>query len=115
MLAEKYLGYDDFLFVGRKYNIATAYEGALKLKKVSYVHAEGYPAGEMKHGPIALIDEEMPVLCLAPKEPWHEKMISQIQQAKALVLLGDEALATSLHLVAVGKYQEASRSILGIA
>ena len=60
-----------------------AYEGALKLKEISYIHAEGYPAGEMKHGPIALIDEEMPVLCLTPKDPWHEKMISQIQQAKA--------------------------------
>ena len=60
-----------------------AYEGALKLKEISYIHAEGYPAGEMKHGPIALIDKEMPVLCIAPKDPWHEKMISQIQQAKA--------------------------------
>ena len=60
-----------------------AYEGALKLKEISYIHAEGYPAGEMKHGPIALIDEHMPVLCIAPKDPWHEKMISQIQQAKA--------------------------------
>ena len=60
-----------------------AYEGALKLKEISYVHAEGYPAGEMKHGPIALIDEDMTVVCLAPQDPWHEKMISQIQQAKA--------------------------------
>ena len=60
-----------------------AYEGALKLKEISYIHAEGYPAGEMKHGPIALIDENMLVICLAPKDPWHEKMISQIQQAKA--------------------------------
>ena len=60
-----------------------AYEGALKLKEISYIHAEAYPAGEMKHGPIALIDERMPVLCLAPKDPLHEKMISQIQQAKA--------------------------------
>ncbi len=60
-----------------------AYEGALKMKEISYVHAEGYPAGEMKHGPIALIDEDMPVLCLAPRDPWHDKMISQIQQAKA--------------------------------
>ena len=60
-----------------------AYEGALKLKEISYVHAEGYPAGEMKHGPIALIDENMPVVCIAPNDPWHEKMISQIQQAKA--------------------------------
>jgi glucosamine--fructose-6-phosphate aminotransferase (isomerizing) len=71
------------LYLGRGINMPIAYEGALKLKEISYTHAEGYPAGEMKHGPIALIDENMPVLCLAPKDPWHEKMISQIQQAKA--------------------------------
>jgi glucosamine--fructose-6-phosphate aminotransferase (isomerizing) len=73
----------DCLYLGRGINMPIAYEGALKLKEISYIHAEGYPAGEMKHGPIALIDEEMPVICLAPKDPWHEKMISQIQQAKA--------------------------------
>jgi glucosamine--fructose-6-phosphate aminotransferase (isomerizing) len=71
------------LYLGRGINMPIAYEGALKLKEISYIHAEGYPAGEMKHGPIALIDEDMPVLCIAPKDPWHEKMISQIQQAKA--------------------------------
>jgi len=71
------------LYLGRGINMPIAYEGALKLKEISYIHAEGYPAGEMKHGPIALIDEDMPVLCLAPRDPWHEKMISQIQQAKA--------------------------------
>ena len=73
----------DCLYLGRGINMPIAYEGALKLKEISYIHAEGYPAGEMKHGPIALIDEHMPVLCLAPQDPWHEKMISQIQQAKA--------------------------------
>jgi glutamine---fructose-6-phosphate transaminase (isomerizing) len=73
----------DCLYLGRGINMPIAYEGALKLKEISYVHAEGYPAGEMKHGPIALIDEHMPVVCIAPKDPWHEKMISQIQQAKA--------------------------------
>jgi glucosamine--fructose-6-phosphate aminotransferase (isomerizing) len=73
----------DCLYLGRGINMPIAYEGALKLKEVSYIHAEGYPAGEMKHGPIALIDENMPVICLAPKDPWHEKMISQIQQVKA--------------------------------
>jgi glucosamine--fructose-6-phosphate aminotransferase (isomerizing) len=73
----------DFLYLGRGINMPIAYEGALKLKEISYIHAEGYPAGEMKHGPIALIDEEMPVLCIAPKDPWREKMVSQIQQAKA--------------------------------
>jgi glucosamine--fructose-6-phosphate aminotransferase (isomerizing) len=73
----------DCLYLGRGINMPIAYEGALKLKEISYIHAEGYPAGEMKHGPIALIDEHMPVVCLAPKDPWHEKMISQIQQARA--------------------------------
>ncbi len=73
----------DCLYLGRGINMPIAYEGALKLKEISYIHAEGYPAGEMKHGPIALIDEHMPVVCIAPRDPWHEKMISQIQQAKA--------------------------------
>jgi len=73
----------DCLYLGRGINMPIAFEGALKLKEISYVHAEGYPAGEMKHGPIALIDKMMPVVCIAPKDPWHDKMISQIQQAKA--------------------------------
>jgi glucosamine--fructose-6-phosphate aminotransferase (isomerizing) len=60
-----------------------AHEGALKLKEISYIHAESYPAGEMKHGPIALIDRDMPVLALAPRDQWYEKMISQIEQARA--------------------------------
>jgi glucosamine--fructose-6-phosphate aminotransferase (isomerizing) len=73
----------DCLFLGRGINMPIAYEGALKLKEISYVHAEGYPAGEMKHGPIALIDQNMPIVCIAPKDPWHDKMISQIQQVRA--------------------------------
>jgi glucosamine--fructose-6-phosphate aminotransferase (isomerizing) len=71
------------LYLGRGVNMPTAYEGALKLKEISYIHAEGYPAGEMKHGPIALIDGEMPVVVVAPQDPWYEKMFSQIEQAKA--------------------------------
>lgn len=71
------------LYIGRGINMPIAYEGALKLKEISYIHAEAYPAGEMKHGPIALIDEEMLVIALAPKDPWYEKMISQIEQTKA--------------------------------
>jgi glucosamine--fructose-6-phosphate aminotransferase (isomerizing) len=71
------------LYLGRGINMPTAYEGALKLKEISYIHAEGYPAGEMKHGPIALIDREMPVVVIAPRDPWYEKMFSQIKQAKA--------------------------------
>jgi glucosamine--fructose-6-phosphate aminotransferase (isomerizing) len=73
----------DCLYLGRGINMPIAYEGALKLKEISYVHAEGYPAGEMKHGPIALIDENMPVVAITPRDPWYEKMVSQIQQAKA--------------------------------
>lgn len=73
----------DCLYLGRGIQMPIAYEGALKLKEISYIHAEGYPAGEMKHGPIALVDENLPVICLAPQDPWYEKMISQIQQAKA--------------------------------
>ncbi len=73
----------DMLYLGRGINMPIAYEGALKLKEISYMHAEAYPAGEMKHGPIALIDEEMPVLAICTQDPWHEKMISQIEQAKA--------------------------------
>ncbi len=73
----------DALYLGRGINMPIAYEGALKLKEISYIHAEGYPAGEMKHGPIALIDKDMPVIALAPNDPWYEKMASQIEQAKA--------------------------------
>ncbi len=75
--------YSHCLYLGRGINMPTAYEGALKLKEISYIHAEGYPAGEMKHGPIALIDEEMPIVVIAPRDPWYEKMFSQIEQAKA--------------------------------
>jgi len=71
------------LYLGRGINMPIAYEGALKLKEISYIHAEGYPAGEMKHGPIALVDENMPVVAITPRDPWYEKMVSQIQQAKA--------------------------------
>jgi glutamine---fructose-6-phosphate transaminase (isomerizing) len=71
------------LYLGRGVNMPTAYEGALKLKEISYIHAEGYPAGEMKHGPIALIDRHMPVIAIAPRDPWYEKMLSQVEQAKA--------------------------------
>ncbi|MGD2163252.1 MAG: glutamine--fructose-6-phosphate transaminase (isomerizing) [Anaerolineales bacterium] len=89
------------LYLGRGINMPIAYEGALKLKEISYIHAEAYPAGEMKHGPIALIDEEMPVIAIAPHDPWYEKMISQIEQTKArggIVIAvatdGDELLPT---------------------
>ncbi len=82
-LAERLATYDDFLYLGRGINYPIALEGALKLKEISYIHAEGYPAGEMKHGPIALIDDQMPVLAIAIRDSVYEKMISQIEQAKA--------------------------------
>ena len=91
---------DHCLYLGRGINMPTAYEGALKLKEISYIHAEGYPAGEMKHGPIALIDRTMPVIVIAPRDPWYDKMVSQIKQAKArggvviaLATDGDEQIA----------------------
>ena len=71
------------LYLGRGINMPIAYEGALKLKEISYIHAEGYPAGEMKHGPIALVDRDMPVIAITTDDPWYEKMISQVEQAKA--------------------------------
>jgi glutamine---fructose-6-phosphate transaminase (isomerizing) len=82
-LAQKLHQYRDFLYLGRGINYPIALEGALKLKEISYIHAEGYPAGEMKHGPIALIDQNMPVLTIALQDALYEKMISQIEQAKA--------------------------------
>jgi glucosamine--fructose-6-phosphate aminotransferase (isomerizing) len=71
------------LYLGRGINYPIALEGALKLKEISYIHAEGYPAGEMKHGPIALIDERMPVVTLAPKDSVYDKIVSNIEQVKA--------------------------------
>lgn len=82
-LAQKYCGYNNFLYLGRKYNFPIALEGALKLKEISYIHAEGYSAGEMKHGPIALIDENFPSVLIAPKDKVYEKMISNMQEIKA--------------------------------
>ncbi|HEX2459206.1 MAG TPA: glutamine--fructose-6-phosphate transaminase (isomerizing) [Vicinamibacterales bacterium] len=82
-VAERFYSRSDFLFLGRGINYPIALEGALKLKEISYIHAEGYPAGEMKHGPIALIDEQMPVVALAPDDHVFEKMIGNVQEAKA--------------------------------
>ncbi|HEX2623078.1 MAG TPA: glutamine--fructose-6-phosphate transaminase (isomerizing), partial [Phototrophicaceae bacterium] len=100
-LADQLYYYIDFLYLGRGINYPVALEGALKLKELSYIHAEGYPAGEMKHGPIALIDEQLPVLAIALKDRLYDKMISQIEQAKArkgiviaLATEGDSFIAT---------------------
>jgi glucosamine--fructose-6-phosphate aminotransferase (isomerizing) len=82
-LAAKYKDARNFLYLGRGYNFPVALEGALKLKEISYIHAEGYPAAEMKHGPIALIDEEMPVVVIATNSEHYEKVVSNIQEVKA--------------------------------
>ncbi|HRD58229.1 MAG TPA: glutamine--fructose-6-phosphate transaminase (isomerizing) [Ferruginibacter sp.] len=82
-IAHKYKDAGDFLFLGRGYNFPIALEGALKLKEISYIHAEGYPAAEMKHGPIALVDEKLPVVFIATKDSYHEKIVSNMQEIKA--------------------------------
>ena len=100
VLARHYADRSDFLYLGRGINYPIALEGALKLKEISYIHAEGYPAGEMKHGPIALIDESMPVVVLAPQDAVYEKMLSNIEEVKtrdgiviAFTNAGNEELA----------------------
>ncbi len=99
-IAEKYKDASDFLYLGRGYNFPVALEGALKLKEISYIHAEGYPAAEMKHGPIALVDESLPVVFVATKDAFYEKIVSNIQEVKArggkviaVVTEGDKKIA----------------------
>lgn len=82
-IAEKYVKYRDFWFIGRKYNFPIALEGALKLKEISYVHAEGVAGGELKHGPLALVDENCPTVAICPSDSVYEKMISNIEEIKA--------------------------------
>lgn len=98
-LSNIYTYVHNFLYLGRGYNFPSALEGALKLKEISYIHAEGYPAAEMKHGPIALIDHELPTVVIAPMDDLHDKIISNIQQVKArggsviaIVTKGDKAI-----------------------
>jgi glutamine---fructose-6-phosphate transaminase (isomerizing) len=99
-LAGKYKDSKDALYLGRGYNFPIALEGALKLKEISYIHAEGYPAAEMKHGPIALVDEQLPVVFVATRDAWHEKIVSNIQEIKArkgkvlaVISQGDDLIA----------------------
>lgn len=99
-LSQTYTYVHNFLYLGRGYNYPTALEGALKLKEISYIHAEGYPAAEMKHGPIALIDRELPTVVIAPHDDLYEKVISNIQQVKArggeviaIVTRGDKTIS----------------------
>jgi glucosamine--fructose-6-phosphate aminotransferase (isomerizing) len=97
-IANLYFRKHDFLYLGRNINYPIALEGALKLKELSYIHAEGYPAGEMKHGPIALIDENMPVVTIATQDHVYDKMISQIEQVRArngiVIAVGNEGDTT---------------------
>jgi glucosamine--fructose-6-phosphate aminotransferase (isomerizing) len=119
-LAEAYQDSPNFLYLGRGYNFPAALEGALKLKEISYIHAEGYPAAEMKHGPIALIDENMPVVVIAPKDGVYDKIKSNIDEVKArggrvigVVTRGDDELSERLdHVIEIPSTHEALSPIL---
>ncbi|MDX2159795.1 MAG: glutamine--fructose-6-phosphate transaminase (isomerizing) [bacterium] len=121
-LAEAVYGYSNFLYLGRGINYPIALEGALKLKEISYIHAEGYPAGEMKHGPIALIDRNMPVLAIALRDSVYDKMISQIEQAKArggiviaLATEGDTLIASKAdHVITIPAAPEMLTPLLAV-
>ncbi|MCA9360708.1 SIS domain-containing protein, partial [Candidatus Kaiserbacteria bacterium] len=82
-VAKKYAGYRDAMFIGRKFHAPIAYEGSLKLKEVTYIHAEAYAAGELKHGSIAMLDENFPIVALVPQDDVYEKMISNIEEVRA--------------------------------
>jgi glucosamine--fructose-6-phosphate aminotransferase (isomerizing) len=113
-VAIHYASARDFLFLGRGYNFPVALEGALKLKEISYIHAEGYPAAEMKHGPIALVDEHLPVLFVATKDAYYEKIVSNIQEIKArkgkviAIISADDTLIRSMadHVMEVPEVDE---------
>ena len=121
-LAKTYFKKSHFLYLGRWLNYPIALEGALKLKEISYIHAEGYAAGEMKHGPIALIDENMPVVCIAPQDKVHEKILSNIEEVKArdgiviaIATEGDAAIKEKAdHVFYIPKTDEIFYPILGI-
>ncbi|MCX6032906.1 MAG: glutamine--fructose-6-phosphate transaminase (isomerizing) [Chloroflexi bacterium] len=121
-LAHAFFHFTDFLYLGRGINYPIALEGALKLKEISYIHAEGYAAGEMKHGPIALIDEHMPVVAIAPQDRVYDKMISQIEQVKArggIVIAvaneGDDFIATKAdHVLWIPQASELLTPVLAV-
>lgn len=122
IIAEKYKNASNCLYLGRGYNFPVALEGALKLKEISYIHAEGYPAAEMKHGPIALIDENMPVIFIATKDSSYEKIVSNIQEVKArkgqviaVVTEGDtEIAAMADHIIEVPAAHEALMPLISV-
>ena len=121
-IAHEYKDATDFLFLGRGYNFPIALEGALKLKEISYIHAEGYPAAEMKHGPIALVDEKLPVVFIATKDSYHEKIISNMQEIKArkgkvisIITEGDEISPTlSDHVFSIPPADELIAPIISV-
>ena len=121
-VAKKYAESRDFLYIGRGLNYPIALEGALKLKEISYIHAEGYPAGEMKHGPIALIDEDMPILAIATESRTYDTIAGNVEEARArgghiiaLVTPGDNRVASSAdHVLVVPRVHEALTPIINI-
>ncbi|SFA74073.1 glutamine--fructose-6-phosphate transaminase (isomerizing) [Algoriphagus aquimarinus] len=121
-IAEEYKDVRNALYLGRGYNFPVALEGALKLKEISYIHAEGYPAAEMKHGPIALIDEEMPVFFIATKDSSYEKVVSNIQEVKArkgkviaVVTEGDtQVKAIADHVIEIPETHEAFAPLVAV-
>ncbi len=121
-IANRFAEHDNFLYLGRGYNFPVALEGALKLKEISYVHAEGYPAAEMKHGPIALIDERMPVVVIALQDSVHDKVLSNIQEIKArkgvviaVATEGDDKIHEYVdHVISVPKTIEPLTPLLSI-
>ncbi|MCB9031605.1 MAG: glutamine--fructose-6-phosphate transaminase (isomerizing) [Chitinophagales bacterium] len=121
-LSEEFKDVAHFLYLGRGYNFPVALEGALKLKEISYIHAEGYPAAEMKHGPIALIDENMPVVVLATNRSAYEKIVSNIQEVKArkgrviaIVSEEDEAISElAEHVIVIPETEEALTPLLSV-
>jgi glucosamine--fructose-6-phosphate aminotransferase (isomerizing) len=121
-IAKTFKDAKNFLYLGRGYNFPVALEGALKLKEISYIHAEGYPAAEMKHGPIALIDEEMPVVVLATNKSAYDKIISNIQEVIArkgrviaVVAEGDEIIKNMAEFVIeIPETEEALTPLLSV-
>ena len=119
-IAKDYSDSQNCIYLGRGYNFPVALEGALKLKEISYIHAEGYPAAEMKHGPIALIDKNMPVIVIAPRKTNYEKVLSNIQEIKsrdgkivAIVSEGDETVASiANHVIEIPNVSECLTPIL---
>jgi glucosamine--fructose-6-phosphate aminotransferase (isomerizing) len=121
-IALKFKDAKDFLYLGRGYNFPIALEGALKLKEITYIHAEGYPAAEMKHGPIALVDETLPVVFIATKDMYYDKVVSNIQEIKArkgqiiaVASVGDQILPTmSENIMFVPEIDEVIAPLLSV-